>query len=46
MCVLLKTEENRLQKLWLEDLQVCALWSETEQMRGQEIAGFKFEEAV
>lgn len=46
MYALLKTEENRLQKLWLEDLQVCVPWSEAEQMRSQEIAGFKFEEAV
>lgn len=46
MHVFLKTEENKLQKLWIEDLQVCVLWSETEHMRGQEIAGFKFEEAV
>lgn len=46
MYVLLKAKENSLQKVWLEDLQVCVPLSEADQIRGQEITSFKFEEVV
>lgn len=46
VCVSLKKEEKRLQELWLQDLQVCVPWSQAEQLGGQKIAGFNFEEAV